>query len=123
MGRSQQPGPRIKGAALDDPIDGSRVNSVQSGDASKPNLSRQDRGSGTDRLREEAMCDNIPMDKNPVTCPYCWWRGKRHPYWLERHPHKACPRCGMPVSDGWLFRTVEPVSSFSPSNEKTKGCA
>ena len=58
------------------------------------------------------MCDDMPMDKGDVTCPYCWWRGKRHPYWREKveagtfRGNGHCPRCDMPVSDGWLFKTV-----------------
>ncbi len=52
------------------------------------------------------MCDNMPFDKDDVTCPYCWWRGKRHPYWRERKPEKPCPRCGRPVSDGWIFKNA-----------------
>jgi len=47
------------------------------------------------------MCDNIPMPKVDVTCPYCWWRGKRHPYRWDVLP---CPRCRMPVSEGWIFK-------------------
>ena len=56
------------------------------------------------------MCDNMPFPKSDVTCPYCWWRGKRHERWQERkHPAK-CPRCGLTVSDGWIFRTVKALA-------------
>ena len=48
------------------------------------------------------MCD-MPMDKIDVTCPYCWWRGKRHPYTWAARP---CPRCGEPVSGEWIFKTA-----------------
>lgn len=59
------------------------------------------------------MCDNMPFPKADVTCPYCWWRGKRHERWREKAVKiempgvgKGCPRCGKPVSDGWIYRTV-----------------
>ncbi len=50
------------------------------------------------------MCDNMPMPKDDVTCPYCWWRGARHPYRWDARP---CPRCGAPVSSGWLFKPYQ----------------
>lgn len=59
------------------------------------------------------MCDNMPMEKVAVTCPYCWWRGKRHPY---RTTVKPCPRCNGIISEGWILRTCDAGKDVDNAN-------
>lgn len=52
-----------------------------------------------------------------VTCPFCWWRGKRK-YYFEADPQKKpCPKCGARVSGGWLFKTCDPVRDVTKEIE------
>ena len=43
--------------------------------------------------------DNMPQANTDVTCPYCWWRGKR-----------ACGGRTVDKSelDGWVFNDITP---------------
>lgn len=61
--------------------------------------------------------DNMPQANTDVTCPYCWWRGKRACSFSDPSL-KPCPRCGKRVSTGWLFKTVEAVQSLNQLYEK-----
>ena len=69
------------------------------------------------------MCD-MPSPAMDVTCPFCWWRGKRK-YYFENDPQKKpCPACGGKVSGGWLFKTpfvkAHDASSLQPHQNPRK---